>query len=141
MASISNVLLQIFEGVPAPGSALVQVSYTIAATLHDAPHEQAYRELVQLVGDDTGAGEDGVNELIPGGTIFDGTVVFTTSHVSFTQSHEKTISTAILDEDPGPFIRADEIRARVTLTPLAQASPSRDSNVIRRGEPVVVANT
>ena len=136
MASISNVLLRIFEGVPAPGQALVQVSYTVTATLHDAPHQQSYRELVQLVGDDEGAGEDGHSELIANGTIFDGTVVFTTSTVAFSQSHERTVPIAILDEDPGPFIRPDEIRARVTLTPLAPASPTRDSNLVRRGQPV-----
>jgi hypothetical protein len=123
MASISNVLLRIFEGVPAPGQALVQVSYTLTATLHDAPHQQSYRELVQLLGDDEGAGEDGHSELIPNGTIFDGTVTFSTSAVAFTQSHERTIPVALLDEDPGPFIRADEIRARVTLTALPAASP------------------
>ena len=136
MASISNVLLRIFEGVPAAGQALVQVSYTLTATLHDAPHQQAYRELVQLVGDDQGRGEDGQSELIANGTIFDGTVAFTTSTVAFTQSHERTVPMAILDEDPGPFIRPDEIRARVTLTPLAAASPTRDSNLVRRGAPV-----
>ena len=136
MASISNVLLRIFEGVPVAGQALVQVSYTLTATLHDAPHQQAYRELVQLVGDDQGPGEDGQSELIANGTIFDGTVVFTTSTVAFTQSHERTVPIAILDEDPGPFIRPDEIRARVTLTPLAPASPTRDSNLVRRGGPV-----
>ena len=136
MASISNVLLRIFEGVPVAGQALVQVSYTLNATLHDAPHQQAYRELVQLVGDDQGRGEDGQSELIVNGTIFDGTVVFTTSTVAFTQSHERTVPIAILDEDPGPFIRPDEIRARVTLTPLAPSSPTRDSNLVRRGEPV-----
>src|SRR5436190_22185376 len=137
MASISNVLLRIFEGVPVAGQALVQVSYTLTATLHDAPHQQAYRELVQLVGDDQGAGEDGHSELIPNGTIFDGTVVFTTSTVAFTQSHERTVPISILDEDPGPFIRPDEIRSRVTLTPLAAASPTRDSNLVRRGDPVI----
>lgn len=138
MASISNVLLRIFEGVPIAGQALVQVSYTLTATLHDAPHQQAYRELVQLVGDDQGPGEDGHSELIANGTIFDGTVVFTTSTVAFTQSHERTVPIAILDEDPGPFIRPDEIRARVTLTPLAPGSPTRDSNLVRRGQPVNV---
>jgi hypothetical protein len=59
---------------------------------------------------------------------FDGTVAFTTSTVAFTRSHERTVPIAILDEDPGLFIRPDEIRARVTLTPLAPASPTRDSN-------------
>jgi hypothetical protein len=55
-------------------------------------------------------------------------VAFTTSTVAFTRSHERTVPIAILDEDPGLFIRPDEIRARVTLTPLAPASPTRDSN-------------
>jgi hypothetical protein len=137
MASISNVVLRIFEGVPVAGQALVQVSYTLTATLHDAQHQQAYRELVQLVGDDQGRGEDGQSELIAGGTIFDGNVTFTTSSVAFTQSHERTIPVAILDEDPGPFIRTDEIRARVTLVPLAPAIPTRDSNLVRRGQPVL----
>jgi hypothetical protein len=130
MASISNVRLQIFER---NGSALVQVGYTLSATLHDAPHEQSYRELVQLVGDDVGPGEDGHSELIPGGTVWDGVVTFTTSHVAFTQTREITIPSSRLDEDPGPAIRDDEIRARVTLIPLPPVSPSRDSNLVRRG--------
>jgi hypothetical protein len=88
MASISNVLLQIFER---SGSAQVQVSYTLTATHHDGPHEQAYRELVQLVGADFGPGEDGVSEVIPGGTVWDGVVVFTTSQVAFVRSRERTL--------------------------------------------------
>jgi hypothetical protein len=100
MASISSVGLQIFEN---SGSALIQVSYTITATHHDSLHEQAYRELVQLVGDDSGPGEDGHSELIPGGTIWDGVVVFTTSEVSFVHTREITLPSSILDEDPGGF--------------------------------------
>jgi len=79
----------------------------ITATHHDALHEQAYRELVQLVGDDRGEG--GTAELIPGGTIWDGVVVFTTSQVSFTNTREKMLASSILDEDPGPVIKEDEI--------------------------------
>ena len=134
MASISRVQLQIVER---SGSALVQVSYTVTATQNDAVNEQAYRELVQLVGDDVGVGEDGSSELIPGGTVWDGVVRFTNSQVAFTQSREITVPSAVLDEDPGPVIREDEIRARVTLTPLPPASPSRDSNLVRRGRPLI----
>ena len=134
MASISNVRLQIFES---SGSALVQVSYTITATHHDSLHEQAYRELVQLVGVDSGPGEDGRSELIPGGTVSDGVVVFTTSQVALVRVRELTLPSSALDEDPGPFIREDEIQARVTLIPLPLGSPSRDSNVVRRGGPVI----
>ena len=134
MASISDVRLQIFER---SGSALIQVSYTITATHHDSQHEQAYRELVQLVGDDSGRGEDGHDELISGATVWDGVVVFTTSQVAFTQTREVTLPSSILDEDPGPMIREDEIRARVTLIPLPPVSPSRDSNLVRRGGLVI----
>jgi hypothetical protein len=72
MVSVSNVVLEIFEGPPAQpvGSALVRASYTITATHHDAEHEQAYREQVQLVGDDRGEG--GTAELIQNGTVSDG---------------------------------------------------------------------
>lgn len=134
MASISDVNLKIFEN---GGSALIQVSYTLTATRHDAPHEQSYRELVQLVGDDMGPGEDGQSELIPAGTVWDGVVTFTNSQVAFTQIREITVPSSILDEDPAPFPRIDEIRARVTLLPLPPASPSRDSNLVRRGGPVI----
>jgi hypothetical protein len=134
MASISNVRLQIFER---SGSALVQVSYTITATHHDGEHEQKYRELVQLIGVDTGPGEDGRSELIPGGTVSDGTVVFTTSQVAFVRIRELTLPSSALDEDPGPVIREDEIQARVTLIPLPPELVSRGSNVVRRGGPVI----
>lgn len=135
MALISDVLLRVFEGAPAPGQATVQVSYTITASLHDGPHEQAYRELVELVGVDKGPGEDGPSEVIF--TVSDGTVVFTNSEVAFTRIPERTFPIGILDEDRGPSIRTDEILARVTLTPIPQASPREESNVVRRGQPVV----
>lgn len=80
--------------------------------MHDAPHEQAYRELVQRVGDDIGPGEDDHSELIPWGTAWDGVVTFTTSRVAFTQSHEITLLASLLDEDTGRIIGFDEIRAR-----------------------------
>ena len=137
MASISNVTLEIFEGSPVstPDSALIRVSYVITATHHDALHEQAYRELVQLIGDDRGEG--GTAEPIPGGTIWDGVVVFTTSQVAFTNIREKTLPRSILDEDPGPVIKEDEIRALVTLIPIPPTLVSRESNLIRRGGPVI----
>jgi hypothetical protein len=138
MASIGNVVLNIFEGPPAttPGSALIRVSYVITATHHDAEHEQAYRELVELVGDDRGEG--GTAELIPDGKIWDGVVVFTTSQTSFTRIPEKTLPSSILDEDSsGPVIKEDEIRAVVTLIPIPPALLSRESNLVRRGGPVL----
>jgi hypothetical protein len=58
---------------------LVQASYPITNTLHDAPHEQTYREEIRLVGDDGAEGDTA--ELLPTDAIWDGVVGFTTSPV------------------------------------------------------------
>jgi len=133
MASIGPVNLVISEY--ADGSALVQVGYLIEATGDDLVNEQAYRELVELIGVDTpaGFGEDGTDDIIPGPPVWDGVITFTsTGGGRFPQSHELTLpSSSRLDEDPGPIPRTDEILARVTLTPF------RDSNIVRRGTPVI----
>ncbi len=61
------------------GITLVRASYTITNTLHDAPHEQAYREEIRLVGYD---GAEGVTaELLPTDAIWDGVVDVPTSPV------------------------------------------------------------
>jgi hypothetical protein len=62
MASIGPVTLSIFD--QPPGNVLVQVSYKVEATHHDMGHEQAYREVVELIGVDTLAGEDQVDDII-----------------------------------------------------------------------------
>jgi len=136
MASIGNVRLEIFES---QGSALVRVSYKLNATLLDTQSEQSYRELVQLIGVDEGPGEDGQSDVIAGGTIWDGPIKFTSGQVSFQQIHEKTLPLSVLDEDPSPFPKRDELRARVTLTPLPPVPPVRDSNLVTRGGPGTVA--
>jgi hypothetical protein len=75
--------------------------------------------------------------LLPIDPISDGIVVFTASQHGFTRSWEKSISSSVLDEDPGPVIRKDEIRAVVTLTPIPPTPLVRESNLVERGEPVV----
>ena len=55
MASIGPVTLSIFDSTP--GNVLVRVSYLVEASHHDMGHEQAYREVVELIGVDTLAGE------------------------------------------------------------------------------------
>jgi hypothetical protein len=130
MASIGSVRLEIFES---PSSALVRVSYKLTATLLDAQAQQSYRELVQLIGVDEGPGEDGQNDVIAGGTIWDGPITFTTSQVAFQQIHEKTVPLSVLSEDRELIQTRDELRARVTLMPLPPASPARESNLVTRG--------
>ena len=63
MASIGPVTLSIFD--QPPSNVLVQVSYLVSATHHDMGHEQAYREVVELIGVDTLAGEDQVTTSSP----------------------------------------------------------------------------
>ncbi|HMI40333.1 MAG TPA: hypothetical protein VK485_03760 [Sphingomicrobium sp.] len=120
MASIrNNVLLHIVEG---QGNARVEVSYTVDASAEDLEHQQSYRAVVELIGVDEGPGEDGRSEVIPNGQIVDEPVTF-----SLPRTVVKDISAGILDEDPGPFPRRDEIRARITLLPTTL------SNIVHRG--------
>lgn len=132
MASLHNVQLFIGEG---QGNAFVEVSYRIDASHHDIDSGQTYRELVQLIGDDSRPGEDGVSDIIVGGTIFDGLITFTGPQTQFARTRAKNVPSSLLDED-GPF-REDEIRARVTLVPVPPGAVSQDSNLVRRGAPVI----
>jgi hypothetical protein len=96
MASIGPVTLTITD--QPPSNVFVLVSYLISATHHDGPQEQAYREVVELIGVDTLAGEDQVDDIISLDPAFwDGIVRFTTSEVSFQQIHEKTLPAQALD--------------------------------------------
>jgi hypothetical protein len=136
MASIGPVTLSLYD--QPSGDVAVNVGYTMTQSHHDAQHEQEYREVVELIGDDTavGPGEDNVDEVIPDGRIWDGTVKFTTTQPEFTVNREATLPASAFDEDrsvSGTRLDADEIRARVTLTPLP-AIASRESNLVRRQE-------
>lgn len=137
MASISNVRLEILEQQT---SALVRVSFTVQATQQDGPNEQQYRELVQLVGVDEGAGEDGTNELITNGIISDGIISFSNSQVAIVQIRERNVPLSVLDEDPGIIPRRDELRARVSLIPLPPRTAVRESNLVTRGGPIISRN-
>jgi hypothetical protein len=132
MASIGSVDLKVFPNVPATGSALVQVEYTIEATLDDVPSGRGYRELVQLVKQDREIGRHGGEVLVAGGTLSDGDVVFTGSAVAYVRGPEMTLPLAALEGGISP-LQTDAIRARVTLTPLPPTAPTRESNTVELG--------
>lgn len=134
MASISSVDLKIFPNVPSVGDALVQVSYTITETLDDVPAGHSYRELVQLFSHGRRIGELGLEHAVPDGTMWDGVVVFTTSAEAFVRGPERTLPLADLEQGVSP-LQSDSILARVTLTPLPTAAPSRDSNIVQLNPP------
>ena len=134
MASIQPITLSI-QRVPNSNNVSVQVGYVVSASGHDLATEQNYREVCQLIGDDTPG--DGTDDILR--TIFDNTTVFGGTSVHFTRAIQLFLPASVLDEDnSGPFLESDEIRARVTLTPIPT---SRESNLVVFNEPVIAQAT
>jgi hypothetical protein len=137
MASIQNVVLQIVEN---QGAAAALVTYRLVGSPQDVQLQRRYRETVELVGVDEGPGEDGSNELIPGGR-FDAVAAFTVPALN--RSRLLAVPSAALDEDPGRsgplamFRNRDEIRARVTLVQIPPPAVTADSNVVFRDEQLI----
>jgi hypothetical protein len=132
MALIEYVKLQALSSPP--DSVVLNVSYKIEATLDDVAAGRTYRELVQLVKVGRKIGEPGIEHLVPDGTIWDGTVLFTGDEVGFNHSRELTVPSADLAQDSA--LQAEEIRARVTLAPMPAQSPTMESNTVQlNGQP------
>ena len=126
MASVQPVTLTITP-VPNSTNVSVGVGYVVSASSHDLATDQHYREVCQLIGDDTPG--DGTDDVLR--TIFEETTVFSGNSAHFTRAIQLFLPRSVLDEDnDGPFIQADEIRAKVTLTPIPT---SRESNLVRLG--------
>jgi len=131
MASIGPVTLTITP-VPNSTNVSVGVGYVVSGSGHDLATEQNYQEVCHLIGDDTPG--DGTDDILR--KIFEDVTVFTGNTVSFTRAIQLFLPASALDEDNNGIIafEEDEIRARVTLTPIPT---SRESNLIRRGGPVI----
>lgn len=130
MASIQPITLRITR-IPNSANVSIDIGYTVSASSHDLATEQNYREVCQLIGDDTPG--DGTDDIIR--TVRDTTTVFTGNNVHFTRAIQLFLPASALDEDSGrPFLEEDEIRAKVTLTPIPS---SRESNLVRVGGPVI----
>jgi hypothetical protein len=126
MASVQPVTLTITP-IPNSTNVSVGVGYVVSASSHDLATDQHYREVCQLIGDDTPG--DGTDDVLR--TIFEATTVFSGNSAHFTRAIQLFLPRSVLDEDnDGPFIQADEIRAKVTLTPIPT---SRESNLVRLG--------
>ena len=126
MASIKPITLTITPNTN-NGKLIVYVHYVISASPNDVATEQNYREVCELIGDDTPG--DGTDDVIK--TLSDGTTVFDGIFSHLTRIFQLELSRSELDEDSGPiFNEADEIRARVTLTPIPAR---RESNVVVLG--------
>jgi hypothetical protein len=126
MATIGPITLSI-ERSPRPGEVSIQVGYVVTASPHDIQSDQHYRETCILIGDDSGESNDVV---IAEGTTYDQTTIFGGSFNTFQRAEQKFIPAAALNEDSDTPFQEDEIRAIVTLTPIAT---TRASNIVRVG--------
>jgi hypothetical protein len=127
MATIGPVTLTIVQNV---ANADITVTYSLTGSAFDIASGQPYTEFCQLIGDDTGITppEDNTDDSIPSGVLtplFFSTVVFP-NNTPINRVRTKTIPKANLNEDVG----TDEIRAVVTLTPLAASMATRESNQV-----------
>ncbi len=128
MASIQPITLRISPTLP-NGMVSVDISYVVSASNHDLASEQNYREVCVLIGDDTPG--DGTDDIIR--TVVDQTLVFSGTFPHQSRAIQFFMPASQLNEDAGTFFDADEIRARVTLTPIPT---SRESNLVQVNVPV-----
>jgi hypothetical protein len=140
MPSIENLRLELEER---QGAAAALVTYNLRGTPQDVLQQTRYFELVQLIGDDKGPGEDGVDEVIFNDAIFGDSIVFTSTASVARPARLIALPSSALDEDPGngpfQFPRVDEIRARVTVSRV-QVPVIAESNLVERGGFVVPPN-
>jgi hypothetical protein len=123
MASIQPITLRISPTLP-NGMVSVDISYVVSASNHDLASEQNYREVCVLIGDDTPG--DGTDDIIR--TVVDQTLVFSGTFPHQSRAIQFFMPASQLNEDATrPFLEPDEIRARVTLNPIAT---TRESNQV-----------
>ena len=143
MASLTPPVLEI--EVVNDGANLVAnvtASYRINWSLPDQAGEVQYREVCKLIGDDSAINpaEDGVDDAVTNGQLFPQLIfpfliplnnVVSSGGQPFTDRvHTKTINLSNLDEDQPPVGNPDELRAVASLTPIAPAAVSRESNQV-----------
>jgi hypothetical protein len=130
MATIGPITLTITPGNKS-SNANVNVGYVVSANNHDLASGQYYREVCELIGDDTPG--DGTDDVLV--KLKEEVIVFDGPFTSFTRAIQQFVDLTKLDEDSGILaLEEDEIRARVTLTPIPT---SRESNLVLRGGPVI----
>jgi hypothetical protein len=158
MASVNNLTLAIAVVTNGPNlEANVTVDYDIVFSSYDQDSNQPYTEVCRLIGDDSGQNppEDGQDDSIPGGQLFPVLIlpplpaagpipapvpipipipllntIASDGRPSVHRTHSKTLPLSALNEDQGTVPNPDEIRAQVTITPVAPATVVRESNQV-----------
>jgi hypothetical protein len=133
MASIGPVKLDIKK--QSDTEFLVDVKYEILFDSYDQQSNQPYAEVCRLMGDDTIMGDppaagpdDTLGFLTP--------LFFRSTQANGSPTLERHWSKAFrkadLDEDRTPIPNPDEIKAVVTLTPVAPATVTAESNLVKK---------
>jgi hypothetical protein len=127
MAKVGAVKLKIeVEG----SHATVEVTYDVTFDAKDRKSKQLYKEACRIIGDDT-HGADPASEA-PDDTLGFMTPLFFKTQFkgapTETRQFNKTFILGDLDEDRGLVPDPDEIRARVTLTPV----PPTEAKTVNR---------
>ncbi|HZR02947.1 MAG TPA: hypothetical protein VFA81_07240 [Burkholderiales bacterium] len=138
MAFITPITLRIFKKPNSTTNLFAEVRYSINADGKDVPNNQRYREVCELIGDDTPG--DGTDDLLR--VLRDETSQFGGTAVEIVHDTVFDLPKTLFDEDNnGLFNQADEIRARVTLTPISAnlGSTSRESNQVVLNSTVIGA--
>ena len=139
MAFVTPITLSIFAKPNSTTNLFAEVRYTIHEDGKDVANNQKYREVCELIGDDTPG--DGTDEVLK--VVRDVTSQFGGTASEIVHDTVYDLPKTLFNEDNnGVFNQADEIRARVTLTPIAAnvGSTSRESNQVVLNSVVVVAD-
>jgi hypothetical protein len=114
MAEINEITLTI---IPKPNSTNLfsEIRYSIQGNDEDVANELRYRQVCELIGDDTPS--DGTDDVLY--LVRDVTTQFAGTAVKYVYDTVLDLPRSLYDEDKSPILPlADEIRARVTLTPI-----------------------
>jgi hypothetical protein len=114
------------------------VSYDLRGGFTQAGVLTRFTELVDLMGDDSRPGEDGLDDFIPNGRRLN---ILLLPLADPRRVHVFNLAPGALDEDPSANPHAlsflqDEIFARVTVSPFQTPVTAR-SNVVIRGGPIL----
>jgi hypothetical protein len=119
MAIMSVPVLTITSG-DAPDRSNINVKYVVTFDHYDVASDQPYHAHIDLAGDDTGTGDGstagGDDQLYLYGA---GDIWASQGTNPRVFSNNFSVPTSALNEDSGSIPNPDEIRAVVTLTPLA----------------------
>jgi hypothetical protein len=121
MATMTTPQLTIV-GSQVPGFSTLTVKYTVTFNAFDQASGQPYRERIEVIGDDTAVSDPaaaGADDSLA--TVNNAGIIQAGAQVQ-ARTHILTLTNATLNEDIGAIPNPDEIRVKVTLTPIAPAA-------------------